>query len=208
MSYDVARRDLLLNVEHKQNRYLNNRAENSHRPTWRRQMQRFKSSEQAQTFLAAHAFIHDHFHPRRHQMQPLPTARSGLIHSTTGGGRHVPGDEMMRASQPCGVPRRLTWINVTMPYYRVADEIPPVFRQAAQLADRPARENPAEVMAESIKGAAVGEVERTDRVEMQHADVIGFEKCIDGQFPVNPPLQYSRFIMVEGVETVGCKVDR
>src|SRR6516164_6524587 len=76
--------------------------------------------------------------------QPRPTARSGLMHSTTGGGRHVPGDEMMRASQPCGVPRRLTWINVTMPYYRVADEIPPVFRQAAQLADRPARENPAE----------------------------------------------------------------
>ena len=29
-------------------------------------MQRFKSLEQAQTFLAAHAFIHGHFHPRRH----------------------------------------------------------------------------------------------------------------------------------------------
>jgi putative transposase len=29
-------------------------------------MQRFKSPEQAQCFLSAHAFIHGHFHPRRH----------------------------------------------------------------------------------------------------------------------------------------------
>ena len=29
-------------------------------------MQLFKSPEQAQTFLCAHAFIHGHFHPRRH----------------------------------------------------------------------------------------------------------------------------------------------
>jgi putative transposase len=72
-SYGVARRHLLPNVEHRQSRYLNNRAENSHRPTRRReqQMQRFKSSEQAQTFLSAHAFIHGHFHPRRHQMPAI-----------------------------------------------------------------------------------------------------------------------------------------
>src|SRR3981081_4858836 len=46
----------------------NNRAENSHRPTRRRErhMQRFKSPEQAQDFLFAHTFIHGHFHPRRH----------------------------------------------------------------------------------------------------------------------------------------------
>ena len=64
----VAKRHLLADVEHRQSRYLNNRAENSHRPTLRRerQMQRFKSSEQAQNFLSAHAFIHGHFHPRRH----------------------------------------------------------------------------------------------------------------------------------------------
>ena len=44
-SYGVARRALLPQVEHRQSRYLNNRAENSHRPTRRRerQMQRFKS---------------------------------------------------------------------------------------------------------------------------------------------------------------------
>jgi putative transposase len=47
-SYGVAQRRLLPNVEHRQSRYLNNRAENSHRPTRRRerQMQRFKSSGQ------------------------------------------------------------------------------------------------------------------------------------------------------------------
>ena len=45
-SYGVAQRQLLPGVEHRQSRYLNNRAENSHRPTRRRerQMQRFKSS--------------------------------------------------------------------------------------------------------------------------------------------------------------------
>ena len=31
-------------------------------------MQRFKSPSQAQNFLSAHAFIHGHFHPRRHLM--------------------------------------------------------------------------------------------------------------------------------------------
>ena len=67
-SYGVVQRQLLPKVEHRQSRYLNNRAENSHRPTRRRerQMQRFKSPEQAQEFLSSHAFIHGHFHPRRH----------------------------------------------------------------------------------------------------------------------------------------------
>jgi putative transposase len=70
-SYGVAKRAVLPTVEHRQSRYLNNRAENSHRPTRRRerQMQRFKSSRQAQEFLSAHAFIHGHFHPRRHLMK-------------------------------------------------------------------------------------------------------------------------------------------
>jgi len=62
----VAKRHLLADVEHRQSRYLNNRAENSHRPTLRRerQMQRFKSPEQAQDFLSADAFIHGHFRAR------------------------------------------------------------------------------------------------------------------------------------------------
>jgi putative transposase len=67
-SYGVAQRKLLPKTEHRQSRYLNNRAENSHRPTRRRerQMQRFKSPDQANDFLSAHAFIYGHFHPRRH----------------------------------------------------------------------------------------------------------------------------------------------
>ena len=66
----MAQCQLLPDAEQRQSRYLNNRAENSHRPTRRRerQMQRFKSSGQAQEFLSAHAFIHGHFHPRRHLM--------------------------------------------------------------------------------------------------------------------------------------------
>ena len=62
-SYGVAKRALMPDVEHRKSRYLNNRAENSHRPTRRRerQMQRFKSARQAQRFLSAHASIYGHF---------------------------------------------------------------------------------------------------------------------------------------------------
>ena len=69
-SYGVARRALLPNVKHRTSRYLNNRAENSHRPTRRRerQMQRFKSARQAQAFLSAHGIVYGHFRPRRHLM--------------------------------------------------------------------------------------------------------------------------------------------
>ncbi len=68
-SYGVAKRELLPDVEHREIRYLNIRAENSHRPTRRRerQMQRFKSVRQAQRFLSAHAFIDGHLRPRRHR---------------------------------------------------------------------------------------------------------------------------------------------
>jgi len=69
-SYGVARREILPEVRHRTRRYLNNRAENSHRPTRRRerQMQRFKSPGQAQRFLPAHGMIYGHFRPRRHRM--------------------------------------------------------------------------------------------------------------------------------------------
>jgi putative transposase len=69
-SYGVAQRDTMPNVRHRMSRYLNNRAENSHRPTRRRerQMQRFKSDTQAQRFLSAHGMIYGHFRPRRHLM--------------------------------------------------------------------------------------------------------------------------------------------
>jgi putative transposase len=69
-SYGVAHREILPEVKHRTSRYLNKRAENSHRPTRRRerQMQRFKSPEQAQRFLSSHATIYGYFRPRRHLM--------------------------------------------------------------------------------------------------------------------------------------------
>ena len=67
-SYGAAKREVLPGVEHRQSRYLNNRAEVSHQPTRRRerQMQRFKSPRQAQQFLSSHAPIHNLFQLRRH----------------------------------------------------------------------------------------------------------------------------------------------
>lgn len=51
-SYNIIKRELLPNVEHRRSKYLNNRAENSHQPTRRRErrMQRFKSVGHAQLF--------------------------------------------------------------------------------------------------------------------------------------------------------------
>ncbi len=69
-SYTAAKREILPGVEHRQSRYLNNRAEVSHQPTRRRerQMQRFKSARHAQRFLSAHGRIHNHFQLRRHRL--------------------------------------------------------------------------------------------------------------------------------------------
>jgi putative transposase len=67
-SYGAAKREILPSVEHRQHRYLNNRAENSHQPTRQRErrMQGFKSPGHAQRFLAAYGLIAQHFRPRRH----------------------------------------------------------------------------------------------------------------------------------------------
>src|SRR3954447_2092176 len=55
-SYGAAKREVMPGVEHRQHKGLNNRAENSHQPTRRRerQMKRFKSARQTQRFLSAH----------------------------------------------------------------------------------------------------------------------------------------------------------
>jgi putative transposase len=69
-SYGAAKRDILPGVEHRQHRYLNNRAENSHQPTRQRErrLQGFKSPGHAQRFLAAYGPITQHFRPRRHRL--------------------------------------------------------------------------------------------------------------------------------------------
>ena len=70
-SYGAAKREVLPGVEHRQSRYLNNRVENSHQPTRRRErlMQRFKSAGHAQRFLSALGPIRDRFGPRRHLLK-------------------------------------------------------------------------------------------------------------------------------------------
>jgi putative transposase len=67
-SYPPAVRRVLPGAEHRRHKRSNNRAENSHRPTRRRERvpQRFKSAEHAQQFLAPFGPISDHFRPRRH----------------------------------------------------------------------------------------------------------------------------------------------
>jgi len=63
-SYGAARAKMGLQVEHRQHKGLNNRAENSHQPTRRREriMKRFKSARQAQRFLTVHDQVANLFH--------------------------------------------------------------------------------------------------------------------------------------------------
>ena len=67
-SYAAAKKLILPDVEHRQSRYLNNRAENSHQPTRvrERQMKRFQSPEHAQRFLCGFESINAPFRLRRH----------------------------------------------------------------------------------------------------------------------------------------------
>jgi len=81
-SYGAAKREVMPSVEHRKHKGLNNRAENSHQPTRRRerQMKRFKSAGQAQRFLSAHDGINNLFLLRRHpggSLEPAASARIG-----------------------------------------------------------------------------------------------------------------------------------
>ena len=68
-SYDAAKREMLPEGEHRQHRYLNNHAENSHQLTRQRErrMPGMQSPGYAQCFLSAYGPIAQHFCPRRHQ---------------------------------------------------------------------------------------------------------------------------------------------
>ena len=70
-SYGAAKREILPGVEHRQQKGLNNRAENSHQPTRLREkkMRRFTSAKHAQRFLSAFGLISGHFQPRRHRLR-------------------------------------------------------------------------------------------------------------------------------------------
>src|ERR687895_553722 len=66
-SYGAAKREAMPGVEHRRHKGLNNRAENSHQPTRRRerQMKRFKSARHSQRFMSAHDQVNNLFHLRR-----------------------------------------------------------------------------------------------------------------------------------------------
>ncbi|MFT6052188.1 MAG: putative transposase [Halioglobus sp.] len=67
-SYNVAHRELILEPIYDTTQYANNRAKVSHEPTRVRErgMQKFKSVEQAQRFLGAHAAVYNLFSLGRH----------------------------------------------------------------------------------------------------------------------------------------------
>jgi len=67
-SYGAAAHDLGIDSRHERGRWKNNRAENSHQPTRRRErkMQRFKSAGSAQKFLSSHVAVYNTFNVQRH----------------------------------------------------------------------------------------------------------------------------------------------
>ena len=75
-SYTKPVRILAPDADHRAHKELNNRIENSHRPTRKREkiMGRFKSPRQAQRFLSAHDQINTIFRPRRYKLS-MPSYR-------------------------------------------------------------------------------------------------------------------------------------
>jgi hypothetical protein len=67
-SYGAAKSEIRLSARHKQGLRMNNRAENSHQPTRRRErkMQRFKNAGSAQKYLSTHAAAYKTFNVQRH----------------------------------------------------------------------------------------------------------------------------------------------
>ncbi|WP_455711431.1 IS6 family transposase [Streptomyces hirsutus] len=69
-SYGAAHREVMLSVEHRSHKGLNNRVEKSHQPTRQREraMKGLRSVGGAQRFLSAFSGISPHFRPRSHRM--------------------------------------------------------------------------------------------------------------------------------------------
>src|SRR5271165_572051 len=91
-SYGVAKRHLLPDVEHRQSRYLNNRAENSHRPTQRRERQMNGSNRPSRprtssplTRSSMVTFIHAGI-----SWQPMHIVQADPRHLMFGNGRRAP----------------------------------------------------------------------------------------------------------------------
>jgi len=117
-SYGAAKRAMMPSVEHRKHKGLNNRADNSHQPTRRRerQMKRFKSPGQAQRFLSAHDGINNLFHFRRHhisatQYRAARIQAFQLWAEVTG----VAAAAQPRACRPNRAPARLNSNKLTVP---------------------------------------------------------------------------------------------
>jgi hypothetical protein len=118
-SYGVAKRALMPGVEHRKSRYLNNRAENSHRPTRRRerQMQRFKSPRQSAPLPVGtrlHLWPLSSTTPSDDREQVSGSSFSGLQGLEPG---NVCSDGSMNASCSALIPKiRLQLVKLTMPH--------------------------------------------------------------------------------------------
>lgn len=70
-SYGAARRQIMPDVEHRSHKGLNNRAENSHLPLRKRELQGFRSARGLQRFLAVFSAVRNLFVPPRSQRTAL-----------------------------------------------------------------------------------------------------------------------------------------
>ena len=95
-SYPPAVRHVLPQVDHRRHKGLNNRVENSHRPTRERErrMQRFKSAYQAQSFLEPFSAVFNHFRPRRHLL--TATCYRAVIDERFRAWREIVSDPVLR----------------------------------------------------------------------------------------------------------------
>jgi len=90
-SYAAANRDLALNVEHRQHKGLNNRAENSHQPTGVREkvVRRFKSARHLQRFTSvydqvANLFMHCRYNTNAQEKRSARTQAVEAWEAVTG----------------------------------------------------------------------------------------------------------------------------
>ena len=87
-SYVKLIQTLAPDADHRAHEGLNNRIENSHRLTRKREkiMGRFKSPRQAQRFLSAHDQINTIFPPRRYSLTAISYRHARITHSACGPG--------------------------------------------------------------------------------------------------------------------------
>src|SRR5258705_11903352 len=101
-SYGAAARDLGISNRHERGRWRNNRVENSHQPTRRRErkMQGFKSPGSAQRFLSTHATVYNTFNVQRH----LTSAHTHRAFRASAISTHRKGLPYVMACSVCGAP--------------------------------------------------------------------------------------------------------